>query len=83
MNPIFQNEISTRPAVADFTLRLHREIKFHLGKVGQFSTWFLFRFVQYFFTFFFNNFFQFTKTHRYRKLILRILHYSQKAPVLE
>ena len=52
MNPICQNEISTRPAEADFTLRLHREIKFHPGKAGQFSTRFLFRFVQYFFTFF-------------------------------
>ena len=29
------------------------EIKFHAGKVGQFSTWYLFRFVYIFFKFFF------------------------------
>ena len=45
MNPVCQDEVSTRPAGTDFTLRLHREIKFDPGKTGQFSTWFLFRFV--------------------------------------
>ena len=32
------DEISTRPAKTDFTLRLHGEIKFCCGKAGQFST---------------------------------------------
>ena len=50
---VCRDEISTRPAGADFTLRLHVEIKFHPGKAGQFSTWHLFRFVYIFFEFFF------------------------------
>ena len=37
-----RNEISTRPAGTDFTLRLHEEINFHTGKLGQVSTWYLF-----------------------------------------
>ena len=45
MNPVCRDEISASPAGADFTLRLHREIKFHPGKAGHFSTWFLSRFV--------------------------------------
>ena len=49
MNPVCRDEISTRPAGADFSLRLHRETKFHPGKVEQFSTWFLFRFVYIYF----------------------------------
>ena len=45
MIPVCQAEISTRPAGADFILRLHGEIKFLPGKAEQFSTWYLFRFV--------------------------------------
>ena len=33
-----RNEISTRPAETDFTLRLHVEVKFRGRKTGQFST---------------------------------------------
>ena len=47
--PVSRDEISTRPAGTDFTLRLHASIKFHPGRAGQFSTWYLFRFVQIFF----------------------------------
>ena len=36
MIPVLRDEISTHLAVTDFTLRLHREIKFHPGKVGRF-----------------------------------------------
>ena len=36
-----RNEISTRPAETDSTLRLYVEIKFCPGKAGQFSTWYL------------------------------------------
>ena len=53
MIPVCQDEISTRPAGAYFTLRLHVEIKFHHGKAGQFSTCYLFRFAGTFFEFFF------------------------------
>ena len=35
-------EISTDLVETDFTLRLHGEINFHPGKVGQVSTWYLF-----------------------------------------
>ena len=42
-----------RPAETDFTLRLHMEIKFCPGKVGQFSIWYLIRFACIFFGFFF------------------------------
>ena len=49
--PICWNETSTRTAGAGFILRLHGEIKFHSGKVGQFSTCYLFRFVYIFFWF--------------------------------
>ena len=38
-----RNEISTRPAGTNFNLRLHGEIKFHPGKAGQVSTWYLFK----------------------------------------
>ena len=48
-----RDEISTRPAETDFTLQLHVEIKFCPGKAGQFSTWYLIRFVCIFFGFFF------------------------------
>ena len=47
------DEISTRPAETDFTLRLHVEIKFRPGKAGQFSTWYFIRFTCIFFGFFF------------------------------
>ena len=53
MIPACRDEISTRPAETDFTLRLHVEIKFRPGKVGQFSTWYLIRFTYIFFGFFF------------------------------
>ena len=49
MIPNCRDEISIRPAGTDLTLRLQKEIKFHLGKEGQFSTWHLFRFVYIFF----------------------------------
>ena len=49
MIPACRDEISTRPAEADITLRLHEEIKFCPGKVGQFSTWYLIRFAYIFF----------------------------------
>ena len=49
MNPVCQDQISTRPAETDFTLRLLREIEFHPGKLGQFSTWFLLKFEFFFF----------------------------------
>ena len=35
-----RDEISTRPAETDFTLRLNAEIKFRPGKAGQTSTWY-------------------------------------------
>ena len=53
MIPVGRDEISTRPARTDFPLRLHGEIKFHPDKAGQFSTWYLFRFVFILFYFFF------------------------------
>ena len=49
----FWDKISARPAETDFTLRLHVEIKFRLGKAGQFFTWYLIRFACFFFAFFF------------------------------
>ena len=52
MIPVCRDEISTCPA-ANFTLRLHAEIKFSPSKAGQFSNWYLFRFVYIFFQFFF------------------------------
>ena len=52
MIPVCWDEISTRPAGAYFTLRLHVEIKFHHGKAGQFSPCYLFRFTGTFFEFF-------------------------------
>ena len=42
---VCRDEISTRPAWTDFTLRLYGEIKFYLGKMGQFPSWYLFKFV--------------------------------------
>ena len=53
MIPVCRDEISPRPAGTDLTLRLHEENKFRPGKVGQFSTWHLFRFVCNFSEFFF------------------------------
>ena len=53
MVPVCRDEISTRPAEADFTLRLYVEIKFRPGKTGQFSTYYLIRFACVFFGFFF------------------------------
>ena len=38
MIPVCRDEISTRPAGRDLTLRLHVEIKFRPGRAGQFST---------------------------------------------
>ena len=55
MIPACQDEISTRPAETDFTLRLHEEIKFRPGKAGQFSTRYLIRFACTFFGFFFGS----------------------------
>ena len=55
MIPVCRDEISPRPAGTDLTLQLHVEIKFRPGKAGQFSTWYLFRFVCNFFEFFFVN----------------------------
>ena len=52
MIPVCQDEISTRPAGAYFTLRLHVEIKFPHGKAGQFSTCYLFKFADTFFELF-------------------------------
>ena len=49
----YRDEISTRPAKTDFTLRLHVEIKFRPGKARQFSAWYLIRFACIFFGFFF------------------------------
>ena len=46
MIPMCRDKISTRPAGADFTLRLHGKITFHRGKMGQFSTWYLFKCAQ-------------------------------------
>ena len=45
MIPICWEEISTFPAGTDVTLRLYGKIRFPPGKAGQFSTWYLFRFV--------------------------------------
>ena len=50
---VCQDEISTRPAGTDFTLRLYVEIKFRPCKAGQFSTWHLLRFVWNFLELFF------------------------------
>ena len=38
MIPVGRDEVSSRPAGTDFTLRLHGEIKFHPSKVEQLST---------------------------------------------
>ena len=66
MIPVCRYEISTRPAGAYFTLRLHVEIKFHHGKAGQFSTCYLFRFAGTFFEFFFVSMSVYElKTHRF------------------
>ena len=53
MIPACRDEVSTRQAETDFTLRLHVEIEFCPGKVGQFSNWYLIRFSCIFFGFFF------------------------------
>ena len=53
MIPACWDEISTRPAEADFTPRLYVEIKFRPGKAGQFSTYYLIGFACIFFGFFF------------------------------
>ena len=45
MISVYQDEIPTRPVETDLAARLHGEIKFHPGKSGQCSTWYLFRFV--------------------------------------
>ena len=55
MIPACRDEISTRPAETDFTLRVHVEIKFNPGKAGQFSTSYLIRFACIFFGFFFGG----------------------------
>ena len=39
---VSQDEVSSRLAGIDFTLRLNGGIKFHPGKANQFSTWYLF-----------------------------------------
>ena len=48
MNPVCRDEVSTRPAGADFTLRLHREINFILARRNNFSPgfyldWYIFK----------------------------------------
>ena len=53
MIPACRDDISTRPAETDFTLRLHVEIKLRPGKAGQFSTRYLIRFACILFGFFF------------------------------
>ena len=83
--------------ISDFTLQLHGEIRFHPGKAGQVSTWFLFRFVYIFLISLGNDVslrklidseaFRFRSRHQrrfpYIKLIFKILQYSQKTPILE
>ena len=53
MIPVCQDEISPRPAETNVILQLHVETMFYPGKVGQFSTWHLFRFACNFFEFLF------------------------------
>ena len=53
MIPASRDEISTRPAETDFTLRLHVEIKFRPEKERQFSTCYLIKLACIFFGFFF------------------------------
>ena len=55
MIPACRDEISTRPAETNFTLRVHVEIKHRTGKAGQFSIWYLIRFACIFSGFFFIN----------------------------
>ena len=55
MIPVCWDEISTRHAGTVFTIRLHEQIKFHLGKVGHISTWHFFRFVHIFFLKFYRH----------------------------
>lgn len=45
MIPVGWDKIPTSPAWEDFILGLHREIKLHPGKEGQFSNLHLFKFV--------------------------------------
>ena len=45
MIPVGWDKILTSPAWADFILGLHREIKLHPGKAGQFSSLHLFKLV--------------------------------------
>ena len=51
MMSIWRDEVSTYPAGKDSTLRLHKEIKFHGNKAGQFSMYYFFRFVRIFLVF--------------------------------
>ena len=51
--PVCRDEILTRAAGTDLTLPLHVQFEFCTGKVGQFSTWYLFRFSWIFYQFFF------------------------------
>ena len=53
MIPVCWDEISSRPAGTNLTIRLHEEIKFCRSKAGEFSTWHFLRFVCNFFPFFF------------------------------
>ena len=53
MIPDSRDEMSTRQAERNFTLRLRVEIKFRPDNEGQFSTWYLFRFACILFEFFF------------------------------
>ena len=46
-----RDETWTYSAKTDFSLRLHGEIKFHSGRAGHFSAWYLFRLVFIFFYF--------------------------------
>ena len=54
-NYMIRDEVSTYPAATDFTISLHVEIKFHPGKLGQFCSWYLFRFIYIFFKFSFES----------------------------
>ena len=79
MIPACRDEIPTRPAETDFTLRLHVEIKFPPGKAGQFSTWYLIRFACISFGFFFVSI-SFYKTEDLFKFFLLELFSLQLCP---
>ena len=55
MNPVCRDEVSTRPAGADFTLRLHREINFILARRDKFPPGFYLDLYTFFKKFLFEN----------------------------